>query len=237
MAKIAAEEFARATEGLFKAAQNPNSDDVVRQIMDALQVEFLKLPAELQGSFEAAALAGVVQAGLQIDIADEGMLAESNEAARAWAHDRAAELVGMSWDADGKLVPNPDARWMITDTTRDDIQRIVADAFAAEKAPLEEVQAAIQSAGAFTDYRAELIARTEIGRAQVQGTLQLWGDSGMVQTYDWLVSEDENLCEECEALAEAGPYVLGEGPVPIDDSHPNCQCILSAAVIEEGEGD
>src|SRR5271168_2668055 len=45
-----------------------------------------------------------------------------------YAKNRAAELIGMRVQDDGTLVPNPDAKWAITDTTRDAINRSVQNA-------------------------------------------------------------------------------------------------------------
>lgn len=34
----------------------------------------------------------------------------------------AAEMVGMKYDAEGNLVPNPSAKWAISETTRDELR-------------------------------------------------------------------------------------------------------------------
>jgi len=76
-------------------------------------------------------------------IADQSMIHAVNEAARDYAHDRAAEMVGKKW-VDGVLVDNPDAQWAITETTRDVAAGIIEDA-STVKTPMNEIQDAIRS--------------------------------------------------------------------------------------------
>jgi hypothetical protein len=108
----------------------------------------------------------------------------------------------------GELIANPDARWAISDRTREKIKQIVADAFSAET-PLEEVKSAIQAAaegnGIFSPARAEMIARTETMRSQVAGNVAVWKKSGLVEKVRWMVS---NL-EPCDA---SSPYFTSISP-------------------------
>ena len=60
------------------------------------------------------------------------MISAANTAAEAYSRERVAELLGMKYTDDGLLVTNPDARWAISDTTRDRLRTIVADAFKQE---------------------------------------------------------------------------------------------------------
>lgn len=205
--------------------------DIVTNIMDALMEEFGTIPEDATAYIQQAVLSGLTQGVLQVNINDTSMLTDVNETARQWAADRAAELVGMQYDAAGNLVANPNAQWTITATTREAIQEVVTDAFAGAS-DFSAVAEAIDGTGIFDTARAVTIAKTEISRAQMQGNLELWIQSGVVQEYDWLLSED-NPCDECQEIADGGPYVLGEGPVPIDDSHPNCECIIAAVLFDE----
>ncbi len=51
-----------------------------------------------------------------------------NEAAFNYAKARAAEMVGMKW-SNGEMIPNPSARWAITDTTRDKLRQLISRAY------------------------------------------------------------------------------------------------------------
>lgn len=208
---------AKKAKSLVKATQ---ADDVVEAIMAALKEEFDALPEALRGQLEASALSGVTSASLDIN-ADESLIASSNEAAVAFAENRASELIGMHY-VDGVLEPQTNPKWAITESTREDLRTIITRAFESDEAPIENIQTQIEEAASFSEYRAEMVARTEISRAQVHGVMECWEQSGLVKTYVWLQSEDEDVCEICEAMADGGPYEFGSGPVPIDDSHPNC---------------
>ena len=68
--------------------------------------------------------------------------------------------------------------------------------------------------------RALRVARTEqINVFRESQTLQ-YQKSGIVKAKDWVGTQDERLCEICEAGINGSPYPLNE----IMDSHPNCRC-------------
>lgn len=45
-----------------------------------------------------------------------------------------------------------------------------------------------------------------------------------VERYDWSTAGDGSVCTICAGHRDAGPYVIGAGPVPMTDSHPFCRC-------------
>lgn len=63
-----------------------------------------------------------------------------------------------------------------------------------------------------SDYRSNMIARTETARAQVNGTLAGWEATGVVEGKQWLASPD--LCEFCQAASEQ----YGKANVPLSVS-------------------
>lgn len=233
-ATIAQAKLSEEKQALAKAT---DSNKLADEIMAALQEEFAALATGLKQPLMDSAMSGVSESALQFDISDAGMLATSNDVARAWAKDRAAELVGMKW-INGELLPNLNAKWAITDTIRDELRKILEDAFSKE-IPLDEVIQQIKEAGSFSESRSEMIARSEISRSQVQGELATWKASGMVLTYGWILSEDEDICDECisieDGTSEWGepPWEFGKGPIPLDDTHPRCRCGLISVEIEE----
>lgn len=222
----------KETTKFTKADDAPDYDAIVRAIMAAINKRFASIPAEIRPALESAAQSGLTQAVMQIDIGDSSMITGVNDQAKAWSTKRAAELVGMSYDDDGELIPNPDAKWAITDRTRDDIRRLIEEAFDSGEMSAAELQDAAVAAGTFNVSRARLIARTEIARAQVQGHLSMWKASGVVSKLSWSLSEDE-ACQQCISLSENGPYPIETAPVPIDDSHPQCRCVVTAELSEE----
>jgi DNA topoisomerase I len=216
------------------AKLDPYTEGLIRALMAALQPYLEELSDDIKDPLNDAAQAGVSGAAVDIQVDDKGMINGANIAARNYADQRAAELVGMRYK-NGVLIPNPNAKWAITDTTRDTLNDIFTRAFEQET-PMNDIIEQVQNAGIFSDARAEMIARTEIARAQTQGVFGMWRQTGMVESYDWLISDNANVCDECEMLAYSGPYQLMDGPLPPDDSHPNCQCIIAANMIDASRG-
>lgn len=143
--------------------------------------------------------------------------------ATTWADDRAAEMVGMRKAADGTLVPNPNAQWRIDESTRDmirsTVEQALEDGWSAGKLRKE----LRQSAG-FDRARADMISRTDLARADMQGQLIGWEASGLVTEVEWLTAED--CCDECQAL-DGDKVPLGQdfpGGVTAPPLHPNCRC-------------
>lgn len=177
----------------------------------------------------AAHKAGSIDASAQLGL-DATNLA--NEQAIAWAKERAAELVGMRYDEDGELVENPDAEYAIDDATRSMLRQSVTDAME-NGVSNDKLAGIIADAYAFSDERAERIARTETAFADVAGNLQAWSDSGQVGKKQWLTAD--GCCDDCEALDGVTVDLDddfpdgGDGP-PL---HPDCRCdvvpVLTAA--------
>ena len=164
---------------------------------------------------------GVGEARTQIDMdVDDDALSLANDHAIAYAKDRAAEMVGKKW-VDGELVDNPDAQWVITDSTRTMINAQVQQAME-DGLSNDDLAAAIQDGYAFSDARAEMIARTETANADVQGNLALYKESGMVSGKQLLAAPD--CCEECQDLN--GTVVGLDDDFPDGDPplHPSCRC-------------
>lgn len=166
-----------------------------------------------------------IEALSQIGIKDvpKEMLELVNQNAVDYAQTRSAELVGMKW-IDGELVENPNAEWAITDSTREflrsDIQRAMEEGLSND-----ELADLIGENYAFSDARAECIARTETAFADVNGNLNAYKESGVVQGKTWIAAP--TCCELCQELDgvtvgidEDFPNDGGEGP-PL---HPQCVC-------------
>jgi SPP1 gp7 family putative phage head morphogenesis protein len=146
---------------------------------------------------------------------------------------RSAEMVGMRYDkSTGKLTENPDAKWAITEQTRDGIRSLVTQTVKGEISVLD-LPDKLKEAYAFSDSRAEMIARTEMRLANGQGALGGLIAAGNVSKKVWITQEDDSVSEECEENAD-------EGPIDIDDdfpsgdqtepAHPNCRCTVTGHV-------
>jgi SPP1 gp7 family putative phage head morphogenesis protein len=226
-----------ATGLLQKVRKADNSAEIADEIYAAIEAEFSSLPVEVRAALEQAAIAGVDKGIIDVHLTDSSLISAVNKIAQQWAAERAAEMVGMKFDVEGALIPNPNAQWVISDTTRDELRTIIKDSFGKET-PMTELVQQIRDAGAFSEARADMIARTEVANAQVKGNWEVWKSTGLVESVQWLVSDNENVCDECEG--NDGEVVkFGEGFPSGDESppaHPNCQCVVVAADIT-GEGE
>ena len=155
-----------------------------------------------------------------------------------YANSRAAELVGKKW-VNGVLVDNPNADWSIPDATRDELRGIIMQAFDGTIKP-SDLEDAIQEAGAFSPARAELIARTEVTRANSYGSLggyKAAKDAGVNVKKAW--HPDDEACEICLGNADDGDIDLDDSFSSGDDAppgHPNCECSI-IPVVETENGD
>lgn len=180
---------------------------------------------------------GVVVAFDQLGVdADTDLTGQVNEQAVAWARDRAAALVGMTWDDDGNLVENPKADMAITDGTREMLRSAVARAIE-EGTSTSDFGDEIKDEYAFSGTRAERIARFEIAQADVQGNMIAYRDSGVVSGKEVILGSEHAGPDECDDAAAMGVVPLdddfgGAGDPPF---HPGCVCDV-LPVLDEEEG-
>lgn len=229
--------FASATSVVENAkVEKATDNDIADSIVRSLQRRFAKLPSQVRSSLEQAALSGAAQGMLQVDVGNAKLLASANDAAKDYATERAAELVGMKYDNEGNLVDNPNAKWAISETTRDKIRKIIADAFK-KNTEMAKIRRSIQRAlrteksggGIFSEARAAMIARTEVMRAQANANFDVWRKSGVVRKIQWTGVGDEKECEYCSSN-DGVSVPLGSpfpsGAIMPGDDHPTCRCVL-----------
>lgn len=138
-----------------------------------------------------------------------------DEAAEAYAAQRAAELVGKRW-VDGELLDNPRQEYAVTESTRQMLRGTVQRALEEGLSPAE-LRDRIESDFAFSSTRALTIARTETGTAYNRGTIGGYRDSGEVDEVDVVDGDGD---EEC-AAANGQRWTLEEAEAdPL--AHPNC---------------
>ena len=231
----ATDEARRLIKKVKKADEN-DSKRIADQIFAAIESDFASLPAEARAALEQAGLSGINDAWLQIEITDSDVISGTNLQAMEYASMRAAEMVGMKYNDNGELIPNPNAKWAISDTTRDRLREIIRNAFE-EKTPFSEVIADIRDADIFSEARAAMIARSEISRAQVQANLGAWKATGLVSKIKWLAVGPDPcpICEENDGeVRDIGAKFPSGDTMPL--AHPNCYCILTT-VDESDESD
>ncbi|MDE3023544.1 MAG: phage portal protein, partial [Pseudomonadota bacterium] len=158
--------------------------------------------------------------------------------AEDYARNRGAELVGKKW-VDGELVNNPDAQWVITDTTRDMLKTEIQDAIT-NGLTMDELTAQLTDSHAFSEVRAAMIARTEVARATSMGSLAGYAvaeSQGVKVKKKWVTAGDDKVdTSMCAPNAEAGAIAL-KSDFPSGDltppAHPNCRCSIVPVIDKE----
>jgi len=201
--------------------RSPARDKALQALVD-LDIDWTDLPGEVEQYLAGVAVSGGGLSLDQLNIGDGEEADLMRLRAEAWARNRSAEMVGMKW-VDGELVPNPNAVWRIDDATRDMLRGSVEAAIDEGWSP-QKLADQIKADHAFSDVRADTIARTEIARADSEGSVIGWEASGLVEGREWLTAE--GCCDACQELD--GVIVGLREPFPggIDGTpaHPNCRC-------------
>ncbi|MDO5686764.1 MAG: phage portal protein [Neisseria sp.] len=183
------------------------------------------------------AAASGIRALAEIGDADGGKRKILRSLAAQWAQERAAAMVGMRL-IDGKWLPNPNAEWQITESTRQMLRQMVTDAI--ENGLSHEMLAAqMREHFAFSAARARMIARTEIGNADMAGKVLGWKQSGVVMGKRWVTVGDDKVSPPCVECAAVGAIALDDAfpsgkQHPLN--HPNCRCDVSPVMIGEPLG-
>lgn len=230
--KAAAAAVLKHTTKLTKADDDPGDYKMVAPAAYSA-IEWEPLVHEIEDDIEEVLQSGAFDGLGQISITDQDLFAVANTIAADYAHERAAELIGMKYSADGELVANPDAQWAISETTREDLRDLIEAAFE-EETPITQLAADIRDSEMFSEYRAQMIAATEVQRAQIIGMVEIWKESAIVETVIWQVS-GLGPCDECaenedEEVKLGSVFPSGDQYPPV---HPFCRCVLRPGKITQ----
>lgn len=215
---------------------NKADKDEIRRVLDSLDLSGLTvIHGDADAVLKAVAESGVAEALAQLGIDDQDITDLANPRALAYAETRAAELVGMKI-VRGKLVENPNAEWRIDESTRELLRGFVGEAID-QGWSNDRLAKEIKGAFAFSDARAEMIARTETAFADVAGNMVAYEESGIVQKKVWVLAQ-ERFCDECESNANQGPIALRSAFASgayAPPAHPNCRCDVLPITQEDDE--
>lgn len=227
------EAIGKALDELHKADER--QEDLERKLWLAIAAYYSLLPSAISPALEQAVTDAAREAAGQAGARPRAVFG-AFAPAQDYARTRSAEMVGMRRDENGALVGNPDARWVISETTRREIRSAVEKALAGELKdesgrPLP-VRKAIQQSldtkqGPFSEMRADMIARTEIAHARSFGHFEAWKRAG-VKAVSWHTAGDAKVCPECRLNAGAvrplgKAFPSGDARPP---AHPRCRCWL-----------
>ncbi len=138
--------------------------------------------------------------------------------------------------------------WDLTDRTEKDLKRIIANGIAQGKSPYEITlqiekyvspgvadELGIQSGPGIyrSPYKnAMRLARTETNRAYTQASSNFYQNKPWVSEVNITLSPEHDEEDECDDLADDGPYSPEEadGLIP---AHPHCMCLLTPVIAPE----
>lgn len=217
----------------------PAEEDMVGRIIDRIDTEgWAELVEPTAAVLEAVTRDGQASALAQIGADELVSTDQMNVLAEKYAEERAADLVGMRNIGSKELpewIVNPDAKWSITESTRNMVRADVAQAIE-EGWSNDKLAETLEDNRGFSEDRAEMIARTETAFADVEGNMQAYRESGIVEGKEWVMGSEHDDDDECNENAAAGVIGLDDDFPSGDDappSHPNCVCDVLPVVLEE----
>lgn len=147
-----------------------------------------------------------------------GMLQHADDLAIEYANERGADLVTG-----------------ISDTTRDGLRTLIENG-AGEGLSADELADQIESSFVFSSARAEMIARTELADAHINGNMQGWRDSGQVEEKEWATGA--GCCDDCDELDGVvvgidDAFATSDGDIDAPPLHPNCRCDVLPILSKE----
>lgn len=219
----------RRAKGLVKAS-TPDDPTLEHQLatwlagldlaaLEALREDFADILADVALS---GARQGMTTARLLVREPTDFAL--PSDVVQAWANEHAAALVGKRILEDGTIIDNPNPYYAIDEATRDLLRATIRDAFVPDAegqyTTFAELRDSLEQSYAFSEDRAELIARHEVGNALREGNLEAWRAAGVVTEVEWILSDLHDEPDECDDLA-GQTFPLDAVP---DLPHPRCEC-------------
>lgn len=151
--------------------------------------------------------------------------------AQAYARARGAEMVGMHLTPEGKWIPNPVAKWAISETTRQALRDLLVDMLTSGESRRDlkaKIEARPEFPGLFGEYRADMLARTELAMAANAGTTDAYHQAGIEHVY----VHDNPTCPICKEYADTIQTLDWSRLNPV--GHPHC---IRAFSPVEADGD
>jgi hypothetical protein len=217
-ATIEPQVLAAVKDGLDKLAKDNPPRTKAKQILDDLDFAALAdVEGDIADALGALGADSAVEALAQLGLDDDDLVNAVNDLAVKAAAEQGAELVAG-----------------VDDRTRAMLSDLIADGLI-NNIGTDAIADSIADSGLFSDDRADLIARTEVSRANSQAALTGYksarDDAGVGVRKAWLLGP--NPCEICEGNADDGDIDLDDDFSSGDDAppaHPNCECALSPVV-------
>ena len=203
----------------LKLAKTADDEAKINALLAELELQGIAATREEAAAILAkAAQNGGLAAFTQIDFEDAEITSQVNALAVEWAGERAAELVTK-----------------IEESTRDYLRADVTQAVQ-EGWSTGQLSDALEANFGFSEGRSDMIARTEIAKADVQGNMTAYKASGLVSGKEWILGSEHPQDDECNDNADQGVIPLDQDFSSGDDAppaHPNCECDVLPVLAEE----
>lgn len=173
---------------------------------------------QLREAYSSAAGVGLTEVGVTGDELP-AMTEQLDEKAVQYAEERGAELVK---DLAG--------------TTMDDLRGVLSAAVE-DGASASDLADTLEAMGSFGEGRANMIARTELAFAHVNGNVDGWRETGEVEQKRSILGDLHDEADECDDCAEAGAVGLDDDFVDglsFPPYHPNCVCDVLPVLAADG---
>lgn len=183
-----------------------------------LQMDFINTASPAYRSVFAKAAKSV---GAKSDIFNLAPTRASEYAAK-----RAGELISSGPDG-GEL--GDSTRLLIRDT----IEQALDEGWSTD-----ELAAELADSYGFSAARADAIADNELQTAVMRGQYDGWKATGAVVGKQWLLSNDEDICDVCQGNADQGTVDIDSDFSSGDDAppaHPNCRCDMAPVLNDDAE--
>ncbi len=213
--------IASVRDGLAKAKTPKAHAKAVTDDLDMSAV--IDLADDIGDDLADLAEDSVQEALAQLGVDDRSDLVDQiNEVAVKAAREQAADLVSG-----------------IDERTRDMLRDLIAGGLE-DNLGTDAITDSIADSGLFSDDRADLIARTEVSRANSEAALEGYrgarDSAGVSVRKEWLLGP--NPCEICQDNADDGDIDIDDDFSSGDDAppaHPNCECAVSPVVDDDAD--
>ena len=163
------------------------------------------------------------------NIDGDDIISNATTQANNYANRRPAELIGKRLLKDGSLINNPNAKFCINDTTRNNIEKLVNKAMD-DGWSNQQLRDELVNNYNFSKDRAMMIARTETNMADNNITLKTFEEAG-IKKKKWLTAKDDRVEQHCIDNEQQGAIDINAkfrhgGIAP--PAHPNCRCTIVA---------
>lgn len=212
-----------------------SEDDLVRRVA-AVVLEYMDDDGKITLSppFIAKVEDNVAEVLTDVGEAESEFIKEVLEDGYLTAHDKTSKLLGMSpnWNilrkefVDAALNATIDGKrfseriWDNTDDLANRIYEDILDCIRTGRRP-NEIAKKIRDDFGVSRYEAARLVNTELARVTSTAQLDVYRNSGVVDSVMWMATLERNTCERC---GELDGQIFSLKSVPAVPLHPNCRC-------------